>query len=53
LQGNTFADAATEEDLKIGFKYGFESVVEHQKILGQTPITTITQMQVNRMNKDI
>ena len=29
LQGSTFVDAATEEDLKIGFKYGFESVVEH------------------------
>jgi len=53
LQGSTFADAATEEDLKIGFKYGFESVVEHRKSLGQTPISPIMGMQVNRMNKDI
>ena len=53
LQGNTFQDASTEEDLKLGFKYGFKSVIEYQKILGQTPISPMTQMQVNKMNKDI
>ena len=51
--GNTFQDAATEEDLKLGFKYGFKSVIEYQKSLGQTPISPMTQMQVNKMNKDI
>jgi hypothetical protein len=53
LQASTFLDAATDEDLKIGFKGGFESVVEHRKSLGQTPINSMMQMQVNRMNKDI
>ena len=53
LQGNTFQDATTEEDLKLGFKYGFKSVIEYQKSLGQTPISPMTQMQVNKMNKDI
>ena len=45
LQGNTFQDAATKEDLKLGFKYGFN--------LGHAPISPMTQMQVNKMNKDI
>ena len=53
LQGNTFQDAATEEDLKLGFKYGFKSVIKYRKSLGQTPISPITQMQLNKMNKDI
>ena len=53
LQGNTFQDVATEEDLKIGFKYGFKSVIEYRKNLAQTPISPMTQMQVNKMNKDI
>jgi len=53
LQGNTFQDAATEEDLKLGFKYGFKSVIEYRKILGKTPISPMTQMHVNKMNKDI
>ena len=53
LQGNTFQYAATEEDLKFGFKYGFKSVIEDRKSLGKTPISPMTQMQVNKMNKDI
>ena len=53
LQGNMFQDSATEEDLQLGFKYGFKSVIEYQKILGQTPISPMMQMQVNKMNKDI
>ena len=53
LQGNTFQNVATEEDLKLGFKYGFKSVIEYRKSLGQTPISPIMQMQVNKMNKDI
>ena len=52
LQGNMFQDAATEEDLNLGFKYGFKSIIEYRKILGQTPISPMTQMQVNKMNKD-
>ena len=34
LQGNVFQDASTKEDLKLGFKYGFKSVIEYQKSLG-------------------
>jgi hypothetical protein len=44
---------ATKEDLKLGFKFGFQSVVEYRKILGQTPISPIMQMQVNKINKAI
>ena len=53
LQGNTFQDVSTEEDLKIGFKYGFKSFIEYRKRLGRTPISPMTQMLVNKMNKDI
>ena len=53
LQGNTFQVAATEEDLNLGFKYGFKSVIEYRKSLGKTPISPMTQMKLNKMNKDI
>ena len=53
LQGNTFQDASTEEDLNLGFKYGFKNVIEYRKSLGKTPISPMTQMRVNKMNKDI
>jgi hypothetical protein len=45
-----FDTAATEEDLKLGYKHGFKSVIEYRKILGQTPISPATQ--VNQMNKE-
>jgi hypothetical protein len=44
-----FKSAATEEYLKLGF----QSVDEYRKILGQTPISLIMQMQVNKINKAI
>ena len=53
LQENMFQDVATEEDIKLGFKFGFKSVIEYWKSLGQTPISPMMQMQVNKMNKDI
>ena len=53
LQGNAFQDVATEEELNFSFKYGFKSVIEYRKFMGQTPISPMTQMQVNKMNKDI
>jgi hypothetical protein len=43
--------AATEEDLKFGYKHGFKSVIEYRKRLGQTPISPSTQ--VNQLNKEI
>ena len=45
-----FDTASTEEDLKLGYKHGFKSVIEYRKILGQTPISPATQ--VNQMNKE-
>ena len=45
-----FDIVATEEDLKIGYKHGFKSVIEYRKILVQTPISWATQ--VNQMNKE-
>jgi hypothetical protein len=34
MQGDEFGTETTEEDLKIGYKYGYKAIVEHQKILG-------------------
>jgi len=45
-----FDTAAIKEDLKLGYKNGFKSVIEYRKILGQTPISPT--MQVNQMNKE-
>jgi hypothetical protein len=42
LQLNMFDTAATEEDLKLGYKHDFKSVIEYRKILGQTPISLAT-----------
>ena len=35
LQGNTFQDATTEEELKIGFKYGFKVSLNIGKAWGR------------------
>ena len=48
---NMFDTAAIEEDLKLGYKHGFKSVIEYRKIFDQTPISPATQ--VNKMNKEI
>ena len=53
LQGNMFQDATTDKDLKLGFKYGFKSVIEYRKSLGKIPISQMMQIQVNKMNKGI
>jgi hypothetical protein len=45
-----FDIVAIEEDLKLGYKHGFEIVIEYRKRLGQTPISPA--MQVNQMNKE-
>ena len=44
MKGCDFKIATMEEDLKLGFKYGFKSVIEYRKSLGQTPISPMTQM---------
>jgi hypothetical protein len=45
-----FDTAATEEDLNLGYKHGFKSVIEYRRSLGKTPISPTTQ--VNKMNKE-
>jgi hypothetical protein len=45
-----FDTAATEEDLKLGYKHGFKGVIEYRKSFGQTPISPA--MQVNKMNNE-
>jgi hypothetical protein len=45
-----FDTAATEEDLKLGYRNGFKTVIEYRKIFEQTPISPATQ--VNKMNKE-
>jgi len=45
-----FDTVATEENLKLGYKHDFKSVIEYKKSLGQTPISPTTQ--VNQMNKE-
>jgi hypothetical protein len=34
MQCDEFSTETTEEDLQLGYKYGYKVVVEHQKILG-------------------
>ena len=53
LQGNVYQDVSTEEELNFSFKYGFKSVIEYRKFMGKTPISPMTQMQVNKHYKDI
>jgi hypothetical protein len=45
-----FDIVATEEDLKLGYKHGFKSVIEYRKILWKTPISPATR--VYKMNKE-
>ena len=47
---NMFDTAAIEEDLKLGYKHGFKSVIEYRKSLGKTPISPSTK--ANKMNKE-
>jgi len=48
---NTFQTVATEEDRKLGFKYSFKTVIEYQRSLEQTPISSAMQMQCNRSSE--
>jgi hypothetical protein len=45
-----FDIATIEDDINLGYKHGFKSVIEYRKILGQTPISRATK--VNKMNKE-
>jgi hypothetical protein len=37
MQGDDFKTETTEEDLQLGYKYGYKVVVDCRKIMGQTP----------------
>jgi len=41
MQGDEFGTETTEEDLHLGYKYGYKIIVEHQKILGKIPRTNL------------
>jgi hypothetical protein len=48
MQGDEFGIETTEEDLNLGYKYGYKGVVEHRKSLGKIPRTTL-QDKVNKI----
>ena len=37
MQGDDFGIESTEEDLQLGYKYGYKSMVDHRKSMGKTP----------------
>ena len=47
MQGDNFRTETTEEDLQIGYKYGYKSMVDHRKSMGQTPRSNL-QYKVNK-----
>ena len=53
LQGSDFQEEATDEDMKLGFKFGFQHVLEHQKSLGKNPASPFIHSEVNKIKKDI
>ena len=37
MQGEDFGTETTDEDLQLGYKYGYKSMVDRRKSMGQTP----------------
>jgi hypothetical protein len=37
MQGDDFETETTEENLQIGYKYSYKSMVDHRKSMGKTP----------------
>lgn len=52
MQGDEFDTETMKEDLQLGYKYGYKVVVEHQKILGKLPRTTL-QDKVNKIQSTL
>jgi hypothetical protein len=52
MQGDEFGTETMEEDLQLGYKYDYKVVVEHRKILGQLPRTTL-QDKVNKIQSTL
>jgi hypothetical protein len=49
MQGDDFRTETTEEELQLGYKYGYKAVVDHRKGMGQTPRSNL-QDKVNKIN---
>jgi hypothetical protein len=52
MHGDEFGTETMEEDLQLGYRYVYKVVVEHQKILGQIPRTTL-QDKVNKIQSTL
>jgi hypothetical protein len=52
MQGDEFGTETMEEDLHLGYKYGYKVVVEHRKSLGKIPRTTL-QDKVNKIQSTL
>ena len=37
MHSDDFGTETMEEDLQLGYKYGYKVMVDHRKIMGQTP----------------
>jgi len=48
MQGDLYNDAATKEDLKVGYTQGFDGVVAYRRSLGKLPCVSLEDM-VNKM----
>ena len=41
MEGDDFGTETTEENLQLGYKYGYKVVVDHRKSIGHTPSVEI------------
>jgi hypothetical protein len=49
MQGAHFKTVTTEEDLQLGFKFGFQVMVEHRQSMGKTQSSPLNDM-VSKIN---
>ena len=48
MQGDDFRTETMDEDLQLGYKYGYKSMVDHRKSMGQTPRSNL----LDKVNKN-
>jgi len=48
MQGDNFRTGTTEEDIQLGYKYGYKAVVDQRKSMGQTPRSNL----LDKVNKN-
>jgi hypothetical protein len=41
MQGDNFGTETTEEELQLGYKYGYKVMVDRRKSMGKTPISNL------------